>query len=234
VGEHGAERGQLGREEAERGGVREVGDVPSAVAEGPPRRPHVGQRRQVRRHPRASVHVRDHRVERTGRLRLQCRARIGGLGADAGAGRQRQLLGDEREQLAVHVDDVLPGAGPGGGGVPRQGQRAGAAVQHRQRTPGRRRGVEDVAHAPRVLELQVPRIAGIDVRLGRAVESEQPCARAVDVRQQLGQAAVDAPAHGYRFAGHVSIVRPVRRPADARSAGAERELGAVRVRVRGW
>ena len=45
--------------------------------------------------------------------------------------------------------------------------------------------VDDVAEAPHVLELEVLRVAQIDVRLRRAVDQQHPRARPVEVTEQL-------------------------------------------------
>jgi hypothetical protein len=65
-------------------------------------------------------------------------------------------------------------------------------VQHAQRLSCRCRQVDQVAEPLHVVELQVPRVVEVDVRLRGAVHQQRPRAGPVGVADQLGGARLRA------------------------------------------
>ena len=61
---------------------------------------------------------------------------VGGADPDPRLRVQRQLLADELDQRGVHLDDLLGGAGAGGGDVAGEGEGAAAQVHDVQGRPG--------------------------------------------------------------------------------------------------
>ena len=101
------------------------------------------------------------------------------------------MLADEVGERLVDLDDALPRAGPGDRDVAGERECAAAEVDDVERRAGFRGQVEDVTHAPDVLELQVRRVVEVDVRLRGVVDQQHPGAVAVGVGEQLGGAAGD-------------------------------------------
>ena len=112
--------------------------------------------------------------------------------AAAAALAQGQPPPDKLKQRGIRLDRQLVGARPGHRQVTGQGQAAAAEVQHAQRLPGRRRQVDQVPEPAHVLELQVPGIVEVHVRLRCAVHQERPGPGPVRVGDQLDGARVGA------------------------------------------
>jgi len=91
----------------------------------------------------------------------------------------------------VPLDDLLGGAGAGGGEVPGEGEGAAAEVDGVQGPAGGGGQVDDVAEAALVLEGEVGGVVEIDVRLRRPVDQQCPGTRPVPVGYELGEPAVD-------------------------------------------
>jgi hypothetical protein len=162
----------------QRRAVGHVGGEDPAVAErtaGGARELHRGQ---VGGRAAASENIRDDHVEGPGRHPVKDGPGVPDLnpGPPAGspAGPQRQPSLDEPPEGLVHLDGHLPGARPGRRHVADQRQGPGAQVQHVQRLTFRRRHVDEVPQSPDVLELQVPRIVEIDMRLRDAIDQQHP------------------------------------------------------------
>jgi hypothetical protein len=149
-------------------------------------------RGQVGRRAAVSENVRDDQVEGSGRHPVKDGPRIPDLnpGPPAGspAGRQRQPVLDEPPEGLVHLDGHLTGAWPGRRHVANQSQGPGAQVQYVQRLTLRRRHVDQVPQPPDVLELQIPRIVEIHVRLRDAVDQQHPRRPPVRIPEQFGDA----------------------------------------------
>ena len=135
----------------------------------------------MRRGHRPGEHVEHHQVGRRVAHPGQRLAGVSNLHRHLHAAGERQPVADHGSHLVGHFDRTLPGAGPGGGDVPGQGQSAGTQVHDRQRLPGLGHQVDDVAQAPDVLEHQVRRVVDVDVGLRRAVDGEQEAGPAVGV-----------------------------------------------------
>jgi len=175
----------------QRRAVGHVGGEDPAVAEraaGGGRELHRGQ---VGRSAAAGENVRDDHVEGPGRHPVKDSAGIADLnpGPPAGspAGPQRQPALDEPPEGLVHLDGQLRRTRPGRRHVADQRQGPGAQVQHVQRLTLRRRHVDQVPQPPDVLELQVPRVVEIDVRLRDAIDQQHPRRLPVRIPEQLGE-----------------------------------------------
>lgn len=170
--------------------------------------------------------VRDDEVQAAGRGPGQGGEGLAGvadLGGDVDAGPlPGKVLFDEVEQRAVHLDHALAGAGAGGGEVAGQGQGASAEVEGVHRSTHRSvlgpvrpvlpvEGVDEVAEAPGVLELQVGRVTEVDVGLRGVVQGQQPAAVVVDVGEQLRPPEVGRAQHGQSFVGRGVLHREVLR-----------------------
>jgi hypothetical protein len=154
--------------------VGHVGGEDPGVAEratGGGRELHRGQ---VGRRAAAGENVRDDHVERPGRHAVKYGPGIADPNPGASAGPQRQPELDEAPEGLVYLDGHLPGARPDRCHVADQRQGPGAQVQHVQRLTLRRRQVDYVPQPPDIPKLQVPGIVEIDVRLGDAIDQQQP------------------------------------------------------------
>jgi hypothetical protein len=151
------------------------------------------RRGQVGRSAPPGEHVRDHHVEGTGLQPLEHGA---GVPDPDPHPAQRQPPPHQIHQRGVDVDRQLLRARPGRGDVTGQGESPGPQVQHAQRLCRRRRGVDHVPQPPDVLELQVPGVVQVDMRLRDAVDQQHPCRPPVSIPQQLG-----APLRGVHLAG---------------------------------
>ena len=154
--------------------VGHVGGEDPGVAEratGGGRELHRGQ---VGRRAAAGEDIRDDHVEGPGWHPVQDGPGVADLNRYPPAGSpavpQRQPDLDEPPEGLVHLD----GARPDRRHVADQCQGPGTQVQHVQRLTLRRRQVDYVPQPSDVLELQVPGIVEIDVRLGDAIDQQQP------------------------------------------------------------
>jgi hypothetical protein len=141
--------------------------------------------------------------------------RAGVADAQPEAGRAEAAPHQLGERL-VGLDDELARARPGRGDV--AGERAAAAAEVHGRERPVRQHVDDVAHEPDVVELEVRRVGAVDVGLRHAVDRQQPAVVGVEVAQELGLAERDRPPPG-GGPGHGSSAaapaRPRRTPAAA-------------------
>jgi len=154
--------------------VGHVGGEDPAVAERAAGGGREFHRSQVGWRAAAGENVGDDHVEGPGRHPVQDGPGIADADLGSPAGPQRQPELDEPPEGLVHVDGHLPGARPGRRHVADQRQGPGAQVEHVQWLTLRRRHVDYVPQPPDVLELQVPRIVEVDMRLRDAIDQQHP------------------------------------------------------------
>ena len=198
VGERRLQRRDLPLGEGERLAVGDVHDVRPA---GPQQAAHLAEpleRRHVHRLHRALEDVGHHQVALALPQRRQRRARV--TDAQPEAARAEAAPHQLGERL-VGLDHQLARAGPGRRDVARQGAATAAEVDGRERTVGQH--VDDVAHEPDVVELEVGRVGAVDVGLRHAVDRQQPAVVGVEVAQELRLAEPHRPPPGGR-PGHGS------------------------------
>lgn len=103
-----------------------------------------------------------------------------------------EFAADQLDEGRVALDDLLGGAGAGGGDVAGEGEGTAAEVHGLYRFAGRGDEVDDVPEAALVLEGEIGGVVQVDVRLRRPVDQQGPGPRAVPVGYELGEPAVDA------------------------------------------
>src|SRR5690606_16714593 len=138
-----------------------------------------------------------------------------------GAAVPRQLRAHEVDEVAVELDDLLPGAGSRRGDVAGEGERAGAEVEGRDRLARLADQVDDVRHPLDVLVGELGRIVQVHVRLRGAVDDQLEGAAPPAVGTDLGDRAGAQPLRPALV--HASILtssprisrRPVRSEAQA-------------------
>jgi GTPase len=175
-----------------RAGVRErrpVGHVaredPGAAQRAPDGRREL-RRGEVGRRAPSGEHVRDHHVEGARGQRLEHLPGVADANPDRPAPPERQPGPHQVHQRGVDLDRQLPRTRPGRRHVPGQRQRPRAEVQHVERLPGRRGRVDHVGQPPDVLEVEVPGVVQVDVRLRDAVDQQHPRRPPVRIAQELG------------------------------------------------
>jgi hypothetical protein len=226
--EDGPGRAHLRPGVRQRRAVGHVGREDPGLAQHPPGRGHELHRGQVGRCTPAREHVRDHHIVGTGPQALEHRPGVPDPDPDPGP---RQPLPDQVHQRGVDLDGQLPRARPGRRHVTGQGEGARAQVQHSQRLPRRRRGVDHVPQPPDVLEVQVGGVVQVDVRLRDAVDQQHPRRPPVSVPQQLsvpvdtlhavGRVLNGPPSHTVSIVGITDVAREVRMAVEQPGTEAE-------------
>ena len=173
--EHRGDGGQLGPREVQR---RVVDDVEDDQTIGPQDPVDVAERLargQVPRHGDPAERVADVDVVAVGAEPLDGGPPVGHLHLEPWVVRQGEPGPVDLDHPGVDLDDPVRALRTGGQEVARQGHPAAADVQHRER-PGRP-GVHGGGEGLHVGELEVGRVARVDVAVPQRVEHQRPALR---------------------------------------------------------